>query len=130
MKIPITIVSTIISIAFRMIPTVLQESGRIRKAQASRGVDYKNSHFKEKIKSMISLIVPLLVSSFQKAEDLSYAMDSRGYNAYEKRTRYRVFKIGFIDILMFLFFISFSILIYVQYNIHFINILSNTYASV
>ncbi len=116
-KVPVAIISTIISISFRMIPTLLQESQRIKKAQSSRGVDYKNGKITEKIKSSISLIIPLLVSSFQKAEDLSYAMDARGYNAYAKRTRFHKFSINFMDIILFLFFISVAIIIYIMYNV-------------
>jgi energy-coupling factor transport system permease protein len=95
--IPVYIFSTIISIALRMIPTLIDEAGRIMKAQASRGIDMKNGKLKDKIRSMISLIIPLLVSSFQKAEDLAYAMDSRGYSPHGKRTRYKQIHFRFID---------------------------------
>ncbi|AXK51039.1 energy-coupling factor transporter transmembrane component T family protein [Spiroplasma alleghenense] len=100
--IPVYIFSTIISIALRMIPTLIDEAGRIMKAQASRGIDIKNGHFKDKVKGMTSLIIPLLVSSFQKAEDLAFAMDSRGYDPHAKRTRYRQVKFQIIDIFIFL----------------------------
>lgn len=101
-KFPVHIISMIISIALRSIPTLLDEAGRILKAQASRGVDLKNGHFKEKVKSLVSLIIPLLVSSFQKAEDLAYAMDSRGYDPQGKRTRFRQYHIDFKDIFFFI----------------------------
>ncbi|MEN0069179.1 MAG: energy-coupling factor transporter transmembrane component T, partial [Spiroplasma sp.] len=77
---------------------LFDEAGRILKAQASRGVDLKNGHFKEKVKALVSLIIPLLVSAFQKAEDLAYAMDSRGYDPQGKRTRFRQYHITFKDI--------------------------------
>jgi energy-coupling factor transport system permease protein len=99
--IPVYIFSTIISIALRMIPTLIDEAGRIMKAQASRGIDMKNGKLKDKIRSMISLIIPLLVSSFQKAEDLAYAMDSRGYSPHGKRTRYKQIHFRFIDWIIF-----------------------------
>lgn len=101
MRIPVNIFSTIISIALRMIPTLIDEAGRIMKAQSSRGIDMKNGQLKDKIKAMISLIIPLLVSAFQKAEDLAYAMDSRGYDPYAKRTRYRQMKFRFTDVIIF-----------------------------
>lgn len=101
-RFPVHIISMIISIALRSIPTLLDEAGRILKAQASRGVDLKNGHFKEKVKSLVSLIIPLLVSSFQKAEDLAYAMDSRGYDPQGKRTRFRQYHIDFKDIFFFI----------------------------
>lgn len=101
-KFPVHIISMIISIALRSIPTLFDEAGRILKAQASRGVDLKNGHFKEKIKALVSLIIPLLVSAFQKAEDLAYAMDSRGYDPQGKRTRFRQYHIDFKDIIFFI----------------------------
>ncbi|AHI54128.1 cobalt ABC transporter permease [Spiroplasma sabaudiense Ar-1343] len=101
--VPVFIFSTIISIALRMIPTLIDEAGRIMKAQASRGIDIKNGHFKDKVKGMTSLIIPLLVSSFQKAEDLAFAMDSRGYDPHAKRTRYRQIKFQVVDLFIFLF---------------------------
>ncbi|WP_342268751.1 energy-coupling factor transporter transmembrane component T [Spiroplasma endosymbiont of Aspidapion aeneum] len=101
-KIPVYIFSTIISIALRMIPTLIEEATRIMKAQSSRGIDFKNGKMNEKVKSIVSLIIPLLVSSFQKAEDLAYAMDSRGYNPNGKRTRYRQVNIRVQDIIIFI----------------------------
>lgn len=100
-RFPVHIISMIISIALRSIPTLFDEAGRILKAQASRGVDLKNGHFKEKVKALVSLIIPLLVSAFQKAEDLAYAMDSRGYDPQGKRTRFRQYHIDFKDVLFF-----------------------------
>ncbi|AKU80240.1 energy-coupling factor transporter transmembrane component T family protein [Spiroplasma turonicum] len=100
-KVPVYIFSIIISIALRMIPTLIDEAGRIMKAQSSRGIDFKNGKLKDKAKAMTSLIIPLLVSAFQKAEDLAYAMDSRGYDPHAKRTRYRQVKFRFIDLIIF-----------------------------
>ncbi|WP_338984867.1 energy-coupling factor transporter transmembrane component T [Spiroplasma endosymbiont of Diplazon laetatorius] len=100
--IPVYIFSTIISIALRMIPTLIDEAGRIMKAQSSRGIDFKNGKLVDKAKSMTSLIIPLLVSAFQKAEDLAYAMDSRGYDPHAKRTRYRQVKFRILDVIIFI----------------------------
>ena len=97
-KIPVNIIAMIISIALRFIPTLLEEAQRIMKAQSSRGVDFKNGGLKTKSKSMITLIIPLFVSAFSKAEDLGNAMETRGYNPYEKRTRYRSYRLGWIDL--------------------------------
>jgi energy-coupling factor transport system permease protein len=91
--VPVHIIALIISIALRFIPTLLEESQRIMKAQASRGVDFKNGNYKSKAKSLITLIIPLFVSAFAKAEDLGNAMETRGYDPYEKRTKYREYPI-------------------------------------
>lgn len=82
-------IATIISIALRFIPTLIEETQRIMKAQASRGVDMEQGKLMEKVKAILSLIVPLFVSAFQRAEDLAYAMEARGYIPNRKRTRYK-----------------------------------------
>ena len=85
-------IAMMISIALRFIPTLMEETQRIMKAQASRGVDFQEGSLKEKILSIISLIIPLFISAFQKAEDLANAMESRNYNPDAKRTRYKQLK--------------------------------------
>lgn len=90
-RVKVHIIAMIISIALRFIPTLLEEAQRIMKAQASRGVDFKNGNIKAKIKSLVTLIIPLFVSAFAKAEDLANAMEVRGYDPYQKRIRYRVY---------------------------------------
>ena len=78
-----------ISIALRFIPTILDETYRIMKAQASRGVDFKNGKLKEKVVAITSLIVPLFISSISRSDELANAMEARNYNPLAKRTRYR-----------------------------------------
>lgn len=95
-----------ISIALRFIPTILEETQRIIKAQKSRGVDLENGKLREKIGAIISLLIPLLISSFQRSEELSDAMEARGYNPSAKRTRYRLLKFSYIDLLSALVTIS------------------------
>lgn len=82
-------IAMMISIALRFIPTLLEETQRIMKAQASRGVEFSEGSLKEKIMSIVSLIIPLFISAFQRAEDLANAMESRNYNPEAKRTRYK-----------------------------------------
>ncbi|TPE57415.1 energy-coupling factor transporter transmembrane protein EcfT [[Mycoplasma] falconis] len=102
-KIPTEIITMIISIALRFIPTLLEESSRIMKAQSSRGVDFKNGNLKDKSKAFIVLIIPLFVSSFNKANDLSDAMTSRGYQPYAKRSFYRQLNPSWRDLIAVLF---------------------------
>lgn len=82
-------VAMMISIALRFIPTLLEETERIMKAQASRGVDFQEGTFMEKIQAIISLIVPLFISAFSRAEELANAMEARCYQPDQKRTRYK-----------------------------------------
>ena len=88
-----------ISIALRFIPTILEETQRIIKAQKSRGVDLEEGKLREKIGAIISLLIPLLISSFQRSEELSDAMEARGYNPSAKRTRYRLLKFKLVDLI-------------------------------
>ncbi len=82
-------IAMLISIALRFIPDLIDETQRIMKAQESRGVDMKEGKMMERIMAILSLIVPLFVSAFQRAEDLANAMEARGYAPGEKRTRYK-----------------------------------------
>lgn len=88
----VSILSMTISIALRFIPTILDETYRIMKAQASRGVDFKNGKLKEKITAITSLIIPLFISAISRSDELANAMEARNYNPLEKRTRYRKLK--------------------------------------
>ena len=89
---PVHEIAMTISLALRFIPTLLEETDRIMKAQASRGVDFQNGKFSEKIRAIISLIVPLFISALQRSEELANAMEARGYDPSAKRTKYRVSK--------------------------------------
>ena len=102
-KFPIQIISLTISLALRFIPTLLNESHRIMNAQKSRGVDYNKGFLVSKIKSITTLIIPLLVSCFTKSDELAIAMDSRGYDPYGKRSKYRELKFKWSDLFSFLF---------------------------
>lgn len=95
--VPAHIIAMMISIALRFIPTLIEETQRIMNAQASRGVDLENGSIKEKIMAILSLIVPLFVSAFDRADQLANAMEARGYDPSIKRTRYKVLKMQTID---------------------------------
>lgn len=96
-KFPAHEIAMTISIALRFIPTILEETQKIMKAQASRGVDLQEGKLKEKIGAIVSLIIPLFISAFQRSEELANAMEARGYNPSAKRTRYRILKFKKID---------------------------------
>ena len=114
-KVPTHEIAMTISIALRFIPTLLDETDRIMKAQASRGVDFQNGKFREKVKAIISLIVPLLVSAFQRSEELANAMEARGYNPGAKRTRYRILKWKWLDTIALVLSLSlFALILYVS----------------
>lgn len=96
-KIPVSIFAMIISLTLRFIPTLMDESKKIMNAQASRGVDFNEGSLKSKINQIISLLVPMFVISFKRAEDLSYAMEARGYVIGAKRTKLDLLKFRWRD---------------------------------
>ena len=95
-------IAMLISIALRFIPDLIDETERIMKAQESRGVDMKEGKLSERVMAILSLIVPLFVSAFQRAEDLANAMEARGYAPGEPRTRYKVLKMERRDYILLL----------------------------
>lgn len=98
--VPAEIIAMIISIALRFIPTLIEETQRIIKAQTSRGVDLQEGSMKEKVMAVLSLIVPLFVSSYQRADELADAMIVRGYVPNKEKTRYRQLKMHPKDIVV------------------------------
>jgi energy-coupling factor transport system permease protein len=88
-KMPVHELALMMSIALRFIPTLMEETEKIMKAQTARGVDFSSGPIKDRVKSIVPLLVPLFVSSFKRAEELATAMESRGYRGGEGRTKYR-----------------------------------------
>ena len=80
-------IAMMMTIALRFIPTLLEETDKIMKAQQARGADFENGNLKEKAKALIPLLVPLFVSAFRIAGDLAMAMEARCYHGGEGRTR-------------------------------------------
>ena len=75
------------TIALRFIPTLLEETDRIMKAQTARGADFGSGNMVERMKNMLPLLVPLFISAFRRAEELAIAMEARCYRGGEGRTR-------------------------------------------
>lgn len=75
------------TIALRFIPTLLEETERIRKAQMARGADFETGGLLARARAMVPLLVPLFVSAFRRADELAMAMESRCYHGGEGRTR-------------------------------------------
>lgn len=96
-KLPVHELALMMSISLRFIPTLMDETDKILKAQLARGSDISSGTLKERVNAVIPLLVPLFVSAFKRAEDLAVAMEVRGYRGGEGRTRYRQLKWGFRD---------------------------------
>jgi energy-coupling factor transport system permease protein len=99
------------SISLRFIPTLMQETDKIMKAQIARGVEFSSGPIKERIKAVIPLLIPLFVSSFKRAEELAIAMEARGYRGGEGRTKYRLLSWNLSDTLQLLILVILTILL-------------------
>jgi energy-coupling factor transport system permease protein len=106
LKFPVHELALMMSIALRFIPTLMQETDKISKAQASRGVDFRTGPIKERIKAVVPLLVPLFVSAFKRAEELAMAMEARGYQGGEGRSKLRELKMEQRDIWIYLLFVA------------------------
>jgi len=86
-RIPVHEFALIMSLALRFIPILVEETDKIIKAQTSRGANYDEGGLIAKAKSVVSLLIPLLVSAIRRATELALAMDARCYNGGEGRTK-------------------------------------------
>src|SRR5574344_745675 len=116
---PSHVVAMTITLALRFIPTILEDVNRIMKAQASRGVDFEHGKLGAKFRAIISLIVPLFVSSFIRSDDLANAMECRGYDPQLKRTRYRILHFSWMDLLLTLLAAGFATVFIYASAVHF-----------
>ncbi|MBP1970893.1 energy-coupling factor transport system permease protein [Virgibacillus natechei] len=105
-RFPVHELALMMSISLRFIPTLMQETDKISKAQASRGVDFRTGPVKERAKAVVPLLVPLFVSAFKRAEELAMAMEARGYQGGEGRTKLRDLKVEKRDIMIYLLFLA------------------------
>lgn len=110
-KVPVGVLSMLISLTLRFIPTLLEESKKIMNAQASRGVDFQEGKLREKVTQIISLLIPMFVISFKRAEDLSNAMEARGYIIGEKRTKLDELKLRWRDYTCFIITIALFVVV-------------------
>ncbi len=93
------------TIALRFIPTLMEETEKIMKAQKSRGADFESGNIINRAKNLVPLLVPLFISAFRRADELAMAMEARCYRGGDNRTRMRQLKIGAGDYVAVLFFI-------------------------
>ena len=115
------------SIALRLIPTLMEETDKIINAQKARCAEFESGNIFKRAKAMLPILIPLFVSSFRRADDLADAMDSRCYRGAKGRTRMRVLKLRVGDILTLLFMaLLLTAMLFLRYNWlgwHFITVL-------
>ena len=111
-KFPVHEVSLMLSIALRFVPTLMDETEKIMNAQRARGVDFGAGNLAQKMKAIVPLLIPLFVSSFNRAEDLAIAMEARGYQGGDSRTKYRALNWHWQDAFVFVVFALLTVALY------------------
>ena len=96
-KFPVHEISMIMSLALRFIPTLMEETDKITKAQKARGAQFDTGNIIQKAKSLIPILIPLFISSIRRALDLATAMEARCYHS-GKRTKMKPLKLSLIHI--------------------------------
>lgn len=103
-KFPVHELALIMSIALRFIPTLIDETNRIISAQKARGADFESGNIFKRIKAIIPILIPLLISAFRRADELGDAMDARCYSGSKNRTKYKKLKFGWRDLVAVIVF--------------------------
>lgn len=98
---PVAELALMMSIALRFIPTLMEETDKIMKAQTARGASFDTGNVFARAKGMVPILIPLFVSAFKRADELALAMESRCYNGVIQRTKFRVMKVRAKDFVAF-----------------------------
>lgn len=88
-KVPVQEIALVLSIALRFVPTLMEETETIMNAQKSRGVEFNTGSLIERMKKIVPLLIPLFISSIDRADQLATAMTARGYRGGDHRTKLR-----------------------------------------
>ncbi len=111
LRFPVHEFAMMMSIALRFVPILMDESAKIMKAQSSRGADYDTGGPIRRASGLVSILVPLFISSFRRADDLAIAMDARCYQGEKGRTRLYTAKLypkDIVFLILVLFLLAFA----------------------
>jgi energy-coupling factor transport system permease protein len=100
---PVHELALIMSIALRFIPILTDETARIMNAQKARGADFESGGLIQRVKAVLPILIPLLISAFRRADELGDAMDARCYSGSKVRTKYKKLRYGWRDLIVALF---------------------------
>jgi energy-coupling factor transport system permease protein len=99
-RLPVHELSMMMTIAMRMIPTLIEETDKIMSAQKARGADFESGNIIRRARALIPLLVPLFVSSFRRADEFAVAMECRCYHGGEGRTKMNQLRVTRLDLLV------------------------------
>ena len=100
-RFPVHELALIMSIALRFIPILTDETGRIMNAQKARGADFESGGLIKRVKAVLPILIPLLISAFRRADELGDAMDARCYSGSKVRTKYKKLTLTWRDFIAF-----------------------------
>ncbi|MCD8501815.1 MAG: energy-coupling factor transporter transmembrane protein EcfT [Bacillaceae bacterium] len=112
LKIPVEELSLMLSISLRFVPNLLDETQKVMDAQRARGVEFGEGSLFRQMKTLVPVLLPLFVSSLNRAEEMANVMEARGYQSGKKRSKFRqlhwqkkdtvsVFTIGLVALVLF-----------------------------
>lgn len=116
LKFPVHEFALIMSLTLSFIPSLIDETDRIIRAQKARGADFDTGGLVKRAKAFVPILIPLLVGGFRRAEELANAMNSRCYEGATKRTCMRVMRIGWRDIVASLLVVAFFTGVFLLYG--------------
>lgn len=115
-KFPVHELALIMSLTLSFIPSLIEETDRIIRAQKARGADFDTGGLVKRVKAFVPILIPLLVGGFRRADELANAMNSRCYEGATKRTQMRVMKLSWRDLVGTLITLIFFVTIFVLYG--------------
>ncbi len=116
LKVPVHDFAIIMSLALRFVPSFIDETDKIIMAQKARGASFDNGPLHKRAKAYIPVLIPLFVNAFRKADDLADALDARCYSATPNRTKMKVQKITYREIVASIIIIAFFTIVFLDYS--------------
>ena len=115
-KFPAHELALIMSLTLSFIPSLIEETDRIIRAQKARGADFYTGGLVKRVKAFVPILIPLLVGGFRRADELANAMNSRCYEGAKKRTQMRVMKLSWRDLVGTFVSLLFFVTVFVVYG--------------
>ena len=115
-KFPVHELALIMSLTLSFIPSLIEETDRIIRAQKARGANFDTGNLFKRAKAFVPILIPLLIGGFRRAEELANAMNSRCYEGSTKRTQMRVMKLSWRDFIGAFVAVLFFVAIFVLYG--------------
>ncbi len=102
LRVPVHEIAMMMSIALRFIPILMEETDKIMKAQIARGAQFESRNIFKKVKALVPLLVPLIISAFRRANDLALAMEARCYRGGDSRTKMKPLRYTSRDVVSYM----------------------------